>query len=100
MKTKSFNELRKRMTPERRAKNKARAQLALLYLNLAELQESLGVTPDDMGQDIDILSVLSDIENQEDHQISTLSRYIQALGGSLKIVANFPDKEVTLAHFE
>jgi hypothetical protein len=100
MKTKSFNELRKQMTPERRAKNKARAQLALLYLNLAELQESLGVTPDNMGQDIDILSVLSDIENQEDHQISTLSRYIQALGGSLKIVANFPDKEVTLAHFE
>jgi hypothetical protein len=99
MKTKSFNELRKQMTPERRAKNKARAQLALLYLNLAELQESLGVTPDNMGQDIDILSVLSDIENQED-QISTLSRYIQAFGGSFKIVANFPDKEVTLAHFE
>ncbi|MDY7021465.1 MAG: hypothetical protein SWJ54_08885 [Cyanobacteriota bacterium] len=59
MKTKSLDELRKRMIPERRAKNKARAQLALLYLNLAELQESLGVTPGNMVHDIDILSVFS-----------------------------------------
>ena len=100
MKTKSFDELEKRMTPKQIAESDTLAELMLLYLNLAELQESLGVTPDDMGQDIDILSVLSDLENQEDTQISTLSRYIQALGGSLKIVANFPDKEVTLAHFE
>ena len=59
MKTKSFDELRKRMTPERRAKNKARAQLVLLYLNLTELQEQLGITADNMVHDIDILSVFS-----------------------------------------
>ena len=39
MKTKPFSELRKRMTPERRAKNKTRAQLVLLHLALAEQQE-------------------------------------------------------------
>ena len=53
MKTKSFEELRKRMTPERRAKNKARAQLALLYVNLTELQQSLGITADHMVHDND-----------------------------------------------
>ncbi|MEB3282491.1 MAG: hypothetical protein VKK42_26585 [Lyngbya sp.] len=47
------------MTPERRAKNKARAQLVLLYLNLTELQEQLGITADNMVHDIDILSVFS-----------------------------------------
>lgn len=36
MKTKPFSELRQQMSPERRAKNKARAQLTLLHLDLAE----------------------------------------------------------------
>lgn len=53
MKTKSFSELRQRMTPERRAKNKTRTQLMLLHLTLAELQESLGVTQDNMSEDLD-----------------------------------------------
>jgi hypothetical protein len=48
MKTKPFNELRKTMTPERRARNKIRAQLMLLHLTLMELQESLGLKRDDL----------------------------------------------------
>ncbi|MGB7442692.1 MAG: XRE family transcriptional regulator [Coleofasciculaceae cyanobacterium] len=103
MKTKPFSELRKRMKPERRAKNKTRAQFLLLYLTLAELQESLGVTQDDISQDLEIAqSALSKLENQDDIQVSTLSSYIKALGGSLKIVADFPkeDKEIIIAQFE
>ena len=101
MKTKPFSELRKRMTPERRAKNKTRAQLVLLHLALAELQESLGVTQDDMEKDFDVVqSALSQLENQDDIQVSTLSRYIKALGGSLKLVADFPNEEIVIAQFE
>jgi hypothetical protein len=43
------------------------------------------------------LANISNLENLDDIQISTLFRYIEALGGSLKIVANFPEKEVVLA---
>ena len=103
MKTKPFSELRKRMTPERRAKNKTRAQLMLLHLALAELQESLGVTQDDSSTDFEVAqSAFSQLENQDDIQISTLSSYIKALGGSLKIVADFPneEKEIVIAQFE
>lgn len=101
MKTKPFSELRKRMTPERRAKNKTRAQLMLLHLTLAELQESLGVTQDDMSKDLDVVqSALSKLESQDDIQVSTLSSYIKALGGSLKLVADFPNEEIVLAQFE
>lgn len=101
MKTKPFSELRKQMTPERRAKNKTRAQLMLLHLTLTELQESLEVPQSDMARDLDVVqSVLSELESQDDIQISTLSNYIQSLGGSLKLVADFPNEEIVLAQFE
>ncbi|TBR58411.1 transcriptional regulator [Westiellopsis prolifica IICB1] len=101
MKTKPFSELRKQMTPERRAKNKTRAQIMLLHLTLLELQESLGLTNDDLKTDLSAVeSTLCELENQEDIQVSSLSRYIKALGGNLKLVANFPDEEIVLAQFE
>jgi DNA-binding XRE family transcriptional regulator len=101
MKTKPFSELRKRMTPKRRAESKTRAQMMLLHLALIELQESLGLTQDDLEKDLSIVeSTLSELENQQDIQVSILSRYIKALGGNLKLVAHFPDKEIVLAQFE
>ena len=101
MKTKPFSELRNRMTPERRARNKIRAQLALLHLTLLEQQKSLGYTDEEIEKDFNIFeSTFSELDNPEDIQVSAISRYIQSLGGSLKIVANFPDKEIVLAQFE
>ena len=106
MKTKPFSNLRKRMTPERRAKNKTRAQLMLLHLTLLELQKSLNSTEDNSQTNLisfeDGISELGNqLENQEDIQISTLMECIKALGGNLKIVADFPDKkEVMLSQFQ
>lgn len=89
------------MTPERRAENETRAQLALLLLTLAELQKSSGVTQDDREKDLSLIqSALSQLESQDDIQVSILSRYIKALGGSLKLVAHFPNEEIVLAQFE
>ncbi|MBD2194846.1 MULTISPECIES: transcriptional regulator [Calothrix] len=102
MKTKPFSELRQRMTPERREKSKTLAKLALIHINLMELQESLGLTEDDLPKDLGIESIFAQLESQEDIQVVTLSRCIQALGGSLKLVANFPneEKEIVLAQFD
>lgn len=101
MKTKPFSELQKRMTPERRAESKTRAQIMLLHLALLELQESLAPTQDDLEKDLSIVeSTLSELENKQDIQVSALSRYIKALGGNLKLVAHFPDEEIFLAQFE
>jgi len=100
MKTKPFSELRKQMTPERRAKNKTHAQLILLHIALAELQDSLAdKNAREKNGDV-VESTLSELESQEDIQVSTLSRYIKALGGSLKLVADFPGEEIILTQFE
>ncbi|MDF5738329.1 MULTISPECIES: XRE family transcriptional regulator [unclassified Nostoc] len=101
MKPKPFTELRNRMTPEQRAESETRAKLMSLHLTLMELQESLGLTQDDLEKNLsDVESTVSELENQEDIQVSTLSRYIKALGGNLKIVADFPQEEIVLAQFE
>ena len=101
MKTKPFSELRNRMTPERRAKNKIRAQLALLHLTLLEQRKALGCADEELEKDLSTFeSAFSDLDNLEDIQVSTLSHYIQTLGGTLKLVASFPDKEIVLAQFE
>jgi hypothetical protein len=101
MKTKPFSELRKRMTPEQRTESEILGKVALLQLTLLELQESLGLKQDDIQREFNNFeATIAELENQEDIQISTLSRYIKALGGNLKIIAHFPDEEITLAQFE
>lgn len=101
MKTKPFNELRKKMTPEQQVESEMQANLALLKLTLSELRESLGHTQSDIAKNMGVVqSALSKIEHQEDIQISTLSRYIKSLGGSLTIIARFPDQEVVISQFD
>lgn len=101
MKRKPIGELRKQMTPEQLAESQTRAQLASLSLTLAELRQSLGVTQQDMTDELGVIqSALSKLENQEDIQISTLYRYIKALGGTLQLVAHFPDRDVIISQFE
>lgn len=101
MKTKSFNELREKMTPEQRAESGVRVQLALLHLTLSELRKSLNLTQEEVANNLGVVqSALSKIEHQDDIQVSTLSRYIKSLGGSLKITARFPDREVAISQFD
>jgi hypothetical protein len=101
MRTKPFSVLRERMTPERRAKNETRVQLALLHLTFLEQLKSLGYTDEELEKELSTFeSAFSDLDNAEDIQVSALSRYIHALGGSLKLVANFPDQEIVIAQFE
>ena len=97
----SFNELRAKMTPAQREKSREQAQAMLTEIALQELRHSLGLTQEQVAQALDIKqSSLSKLENQDDMYITTLIRLIHALGGRLKLVASFPDREVLLNQFE
>jgi hypothetical protein len=39
---------------------------------------------------------VSRLENREDYRLSTLRRFVQALGGSLEVIAHVGDKTVKL----
>lgn len=98
---KSFNTLREKMSPERRAKNEARTQQAIAEIALQELRQSLNLTQEQVGEMLEMnQAAVSRMERQSDMYISTLQKLVAALGGKLKIVASFPDKDVVINQFE
>ena len=72
-KTKSFKELRNKMSPERRAKNKKHAQEILAEMPLKELRKALSLTQIQMAESLDIAQPsIAKIENQTDMYLSLI----------------------------
>ena len=70
----------------------------LLEMDLRAVREAVGLTQGELAQRIEITqSQLSKMERREDHRISTLRRYIEALGGNLEICAVIGGKRIKLA---
>lgn len=91
----NFNVLRKRMSPRRRARNQSAAKAAIKRMLLAELRKLRGATQVAVAAEMGITqSALSRIESQDDMQVSTLRRMVEALGGRLEIVAKLPGRRV------
>jgi DNA-binding XRE family transcriptional regulator len=59
-------------------------------LTQAKIAETLGVNQGEVSK----------IEHRTDLYLSTLSEYVEALGGALEIRAVFPDSEVRITQFE
>lgn len=97
----NFNELHSRMSPERRARVEERVRKALQEMALDELRSARQLTQAELA---DVLRVdqgsISKLERRTDMYISTLRRYVEAMGGSLQIRAVFPDGEVQITQFQ
>ncbi|WP_437634420.1 helix-turn-helix domain-containing protein [Sorangium sp. So ce854] len=79
------------------AEVKREAEREVLAMNLRALRESIGKTQEELAALADLSQAeLSRFEKREDHLLSTLRRYIAALGGQLEVSAVFGDKRVKL----
>lgn len=87
MKTKSWKSVREaRLSPEASARVTQRAKKELEELTLRELRMGLSLTQQQVADKADMTqSELSRLESRSDHRISTLRRYVEALGGELEI---------------
>ena len=95
-----FKELEAKMSPERLARSKKRAKEMLHELHLHELRKAVALTQKQLAEALDInQAAVSKMENQSDMYISTLRRILEAMGASLKIVAEFPGGEVVIKQF-
>ena len=72
-----------------------------VHLTLRTLRDAVGKTQVDIARqsqidqaDISRLEARSDFE---DCQVATLRRYVEALGGTLELVAQFGDKRIIIA---
>jgi hypothetical protein len=98
---KSFRELRKKMSPERQARAKARTEEMLAELALQELRQALNLTQEEVAAAMQMnQGAVSKMEHQSDIYVSTLRKFVSAMGGQLKLVASFPDREVVISQFD
>jgi predicted XRE-type DNA-binding protein len=88
-----------RDTDPARAEAQTRTEAYLLGYRLAELREELGISQTQQAKHMGISQPrVSQLERGDLAQleVDTLSRYIMALGGHLKLIANFEEHEATL----
>lgn len=98
---KKFKELRSKMSPERRRRNKAEAERTLLEMTLQELRQNVsGLSQEDIAEMLRVTQgYVSKLERQDDMLLSRLYAYVEALGGELQIRAKFPNREVEIKRY-
>ena len=96
----SFRELTKGFTPARRRRVDEIKRELLGEMPLHELRRARALTQQDLAEMLQVNQpAVSKIEQRADVYISSLRSYIEAVGGRLKIVAEFPEGEVTITNF-
>lgn len=91
MKTKKFS-------PDQLEQIDNAVEQELLEMDLRALREAAGLTQEELAQRVAITqSQLSKLERREDHRISTVRRYVAALGGELEIAAVVDGKRILLS---
>ncbi len=96
----SLDEVMKKFTPEQRARVKARAkELVEEELTLRDLRQAQHLTQERMAELLGVEQEnVSRLERRADLLLSTLCSYVAAMGGKLRLVAEFPNrKPVTVA---
>jgi DNA-binding XRE family transcriptional regulator len=101
MNHRSFAELRAKMSPRRRARNKAAAEKMLAEIVLAEMREHSGMTQRQLAAALGISQpTLAQMEKQDDMRLSTLRRLVETLGGQLEIIAHLPCGDFRIEHLK
>ena len=96
-----FKKLKNEMRPESLKKAKARSKEMMAEMLLVEIRKETGFTQENLAKAIGIKQpTLSKLESQDDMQISTLQRLIQALGGQLELIAHMPNGDIRISQFK
>ncbi|MFO1419424.1 MAG: XRE family transcriptional regulator [Candidatus Competibacteraceae bacterium] len=96
-----FSELVAQMSPESRARSDALYRQLLAEMPLQELRRALDLTQQQVAAALGINQVaVSKMEGQTDMYVSTLRRFVEAMGGELHIVARFPQGTVEISQFK
>ncbi len=95
--TVSAKKMMERLSPaERDAVAKRAAELIAEEMKLRSLREAFALTQEQVAARMGVgQETISRIEGAErDIRLSTLKKYVEALGGELELVARFPERTV------
>ena len=97
---KKFREIREELSPERQKKIEERKQELLAELPLQELRQARAFSQEELGQVLGVnQATISKLERRADMYVSTLRRFVEAMGGELEVAAHFPEGRVKINQF-
>lgn len=86
-----YEEVLKELPADEQAAIKKGTTKLLAEYRLQQLREALSMTQVELAELLEIRQAsVSDIENRADLRLSTLTRYVEALGGKLHLEVEFP----------
>ena len=99
MAKKKWKDLKSSLPVERREAIDRTVQEELEKLPLYKLRKACNLTQQQVATQLGVQqAAVSKIERQTDMHIGTVRRFIEAMGGTLELVATFPEGKVTIDH--
>jgi DNA-directed RNA polymerase specialized sigma subunit len=94
---KSWAKIRKEMSPESQARLDKRLKETLATLPLDKLRKARSLTQTAVAERLQVdQGSVSKLESRTDMYLSTLREYVEALGGTLELRADFPDGSINI----
>jgi transcriptional regulator with XRE-family HTH domain len=89
------------MGPEAQTRSRDKAALMMKDMALHELRSARDLTQGNLAEQLNLEQpAISKLERRADMYVSTLRKYIEAMGGELKIIAHFPEGDVRINQFQ
>lgn len=97
---KAFSTLLDKMSPEAKAQVAIKAKALDPEMDLAELRRARQLSQEQLATLLEVSQgSVAKMEKRTDLYISSLRRFIEAMGGELEITARFPDRNVSIKKF-
>ena len=94
-----WSDIRRKHSPE--VEERIRRKVAAKGMMLNQLREARQLTQVNLAETLQInQGAVSMMEKRTDMYVSTLRNYIEAMGGELKITAEFPDGSIQIEQFD
>lgn len=96
-----FKEILRQMDADRRGRIQARTDELLAELPLQELRQARALSQQELAEVLGLnQATVSKLERRTDMYLSSLRRFVEAMGGELEITARFPEGKVRIRFFE
>src|SRR5450432_4733106 len=96
-----FTDLVEGMPPERRARIDTMARALREEMDLTQLRAARRLSQAALGELLHVEQpAVAKLEKRADMYVSTLRRFIEAVGGELEIIARFEGHDVRITNFE
>jgi transcriptional regulator with XRE-family HTH domain len=97
---KKFRDLIAAMPPERQERIRRGTEELIAEMPLHELRRARELSQEHLAREMNqSQSAISRLERRTDMYLSTMRRYVRALGGELEVIARFPEGSVRVDQF-